>query len=41
MGETAFGDGVRESADNMFLSHQFFEGARAIFAGEDEVTHDS
>ena len=41
VGQTAFGDGVRESADNMFLSHQFFESARAIFAGEDEVTHDS
>jgi hypothetical protein len=25
----------------MFLSHQFFKGTGAIFAGEDEVTHDS
>jgi hypothetical protein len=41
VGKTAFGDGVRESADNMFLSYQFLKGAGAIFAGEDEVTHDS
>jgi hypothetical protein len=40
VGEASFGDGVRESADNMFLSHQFFKGTGAIFAGEDEVTHD-
>jgi hypothetical protein len=40
MGEASFRDGVRESPDNMFLSHQFFKGTGAIFAGEDEVTHD-
>ena len=41
VGETAFGDGVRESADNVFLSDQLLESTGAIFAGEDEVTHDS
>jgi hypothetical protein len=40
VGEASFRDGVRESADNMFLSHQFLEGPGAVFAGEDEITHD-
>ena len=41
VGEAAFGDGVGEGADNMFLADQFGKGAGAVFAGENEVTHKS
>ena len=41
VGEAAFGDGVGEGSDNMFLADQFGKGAGAVFAGENEVTHES
>jgi hypothetical protein len=41
VGEATFGDGVGKGADNMFLADKFRKGAGAVFAGENEVTHES
>lgn len=40
VGEAAFGDGVGERADDVILADEFGKGARAVFASEDEVTHE-
>ena len=37
--EPTFGDGVGESAHDMFLSDQLGKGAGAILSGENEITH--
>jgi hypothetical protein len=41
VGEATFGDGVGEGSDNMFLADKLRNGAGPVFAGENEVTHES
>jgi hypothetical protein len=39
MGEAVLFDGVAKGADDVVLSEEVGEGAGAVFAGEDLITH--
>ena len=39
VGKATFGNGVGEGADDMILADELSKCARAVFAGENEVTH--